>query len=74
MTFTTKYDADDEVYFMSENKLKQTTIKRIARIECAENSLSYAVYYMLWNGKLICETSLFSSKIEIINHLTGADL
>jgi hypothetical protein len=74
MTFTTKYNPDDKVYFMSQNKMKDGTIQKIVRIETIDQGSGYTTHYMLLNGSVIAEELLFSSKIDIISHLTGVDL
>jgi hypothetical protein len=76
MTFETKYDPGDMVWFISSNTLREGTISHVKSIlETGSSAPStYVIVYKLKDGNELKESLLFESKAHLISHLAGTEL
>lgn len=76
MTFETKYNPGDKVWYMSNNSIRDTTVEFIKSITEAGSSIpsSYKVVYKLKGGSEASQDLLFESKAHLISHLSGTEL
>jgi hypothetical protein len=71
---TFRFSPCDKVWFMESNRINCDYISRLEKCQFDHGNKSYRATWTLSNGAEVIDERLFSSKIELINHLTGAEL
>jgi hypothetical protein len=76
MTIITKYEIGDTVYYMSNNKIVEDTIKGLDTIKHNYNHTPpmLIIRYVTKRGSELAEQLLFESKAALISHLSGTEL
>jgi hypothetical protein len=70
MKVETKYNVNQTVYFMHENKIKSGEIA-VINIEVVTNDNSISITYKIFNyqNDTFAESEIFSSKKELLDYL-----
>lgn len=72
MKVETKYNANQTIYFMHENKIKSGQIA-VINIEVVTNDNSISITYKIFNyqNDTFAESEIFSSKEELLGYLAN---
>jgi hypothetical protein len=76
MTFETKYNPGDPVWYMSSNQIREGIIEHVKSITVDNTNIppKHRVAYSLKGAIEATETVLFESKAHLISHLAGIEL
>jgi len=76
MTFETKYNPGDSVWYMVNNQIREGTVEFVKSILVDNNTIpsKHKVMYSLKGSTEVSEAILFESKAHLISHLSGTEL
>lgn len=70
MNIETRYNINNTVYFLHNNKVWEGTVKKITiTVENNSTVISYKVQYSDWKYKSLKESQAYSTKQELLNSL-----
>ena len=71
---TLKYKAGDTVWYMNQNEICSAKIERLQSIIYEKRNGHYVIHWNTDMKDAMSQEILFSSKIDLLNHLTGSEL
>jgi hypothetical protein len=74
LTITFRFNEKDPVWYMANNEIIKAHIAIMHICKWDSRNGKYLVFWLLDNSCEIKDSVLFASQLEIINHLTGANL